>query len=159
MEMSPANKVALNTGVTGQGAYIAVLQLRNGYMVHGINCRSSLFNTYRIDRLYQKAHVDNAKFKLHYVDLTDSTNLIRIIQQVQSDRMRYITSWRYIFEIPECTAKADGIDTLRILEAIRILGFEKNTKRKVMDLTSINKLYWKRTMLLRDGFKLSYQVG
>jgi len=130
--MSQNQKVALITGITGQdGAYLAELLLKKGYMVHGVKRRSSLFNTDRIDHLYQDPHVDNAKFKLHYGDLTDSTNLIRIIQQVQPDEIYNLAAMSHVavsFETPEYTANADGIGTLRILEAIRILGLEKKTK-------------------------------
>jgi GDPmannose 4,6-dehydratase len=126
------SKVALITGITGQdGAYLAELLLKKGYTVHGVKRRSSLFNTDRIDHLYQDPHVDNAKFKLHYGDLTDSTNLIRIIQQVQPDEIYNLAAMSHVavsFETPEYTANADGIGTLRILEAIRILGLEKKTK-------------------------------
>ena len=125
-------KVALITGITGQdGAYLAELLLKKGYVVHGVKRRSSLFNTDRIDHLYQDPHVDNAKFKLHYGDLTDSTNLIRIIQQTQPDEIYNLAAMSHVavsFETPEYTANADGIGTLRILEAIRILGLEKKTK-------------------------------
>jgi GDPmannose 4,6-dehydratase len=125
-------KVALITGITGQdGAYLAELLLKKGYMVHGVKRRSSLFNTNRIDHLYQDPHVDNAKFKLHYGDLTDSTNLIRIVQQVQPDEIYNLAAMSHVavsFETPEYTANADGIGTLRILEAIRILGLEKKTR-------------------------------
>ncbi|MBU0689921.1 MAG: GDP-mannose 4,6-dehydratase [Gammaproteobacteria bacterium] len=125
-------KVALITGITGQdGAYLAELLLKKGYMVHGMKRRSSLFNTDRIDHLYQDPHVDNAKFKLHYGDLTDSTNLIRIIQQTQPDEIYNLAAMSHVavsFDTPEYTANADGIGTLRILEAIRILGLEKKTK-------------------------------
>ncbi len=126
------SKVALITGITGQdGAYLAELLLKKGYIVHGMKRRSSLFNTDRIDHLYQDPHVDNAKFKLHYGDLTDSTNLIRIIQQTQPDEIYNLAAMSHVavsFETPEYTANADGIGTLRILEAIRILGLEKKTK-------------------------------
>ncbi len=126
------NKVALITGITGQdGAYLAELLLKKGYVVHGMKRRSSLFNTDRIDHLYQDPHVDNAKFKLHYGDLTDSTNLIRIIQQTQPDEIYNLAAMSHVavsFDTPEYTANADGIGTLRILEAIRILGLEKKTK-------------------------------
>ena len=125
-------KVALITGVTGQdGAYLAALLLKKGYEVHGIKRRSSLFNTDRIDHLYQDPHVDNAQFTLHYGDLTDSTNLIRIIQQVQPDEIYNLAAMSHVavsFETPEYTANADGIGTLRILEAIRIIGLEKKTR-------------------------------
>ena len=125
-------KVALITGVTGQdGAYLAELLLSKGYIVHGIKRRSSLFNTDRVDHLYQDPHVDHQRFKLHYGDLTDSTNLIRIIQLVQPDEIYNLAAMSHVavsFETPEYTANADGIGTLRILEAIRILGLEKKTK-------------------------------
>lgn len=126
------SKVALITGVTGQdGAYLAELLLNKGYVVHGIKRRSSLFNTDRIDHLYQDPHIDNKNFILHYGDLTDSTNLIRIIQQVQPDEIYNLAAMSHVavsFETPEYTANADGIGTLRILEAIRILGLEKKTR-------------------------------
>ena len=126
------NKVALITGITGQdGAYLAELLLQKGYMVHGVKRRSSSFNTDRIDHLYQDPHVNNAKFQLHYGDLTDSTNLIRIIQQTQPDEIYNLAAMSHVavsFETPEYTANADGIGTLRILEAIRILGMEKKTR-------------------------------
>ena len=130
--MTQKNKVALITGVTGQdGAYLSELLLDKGYEVHGIKRRSSLFNTDRIDHLYQDPHVDHQRFKLHYGDLTDSTNLIRIIQQVQPDEIYNLAAMSHVavsFETPEYTANADGIGTLRILEAIRILGLEKKTR-------------------------------
>ena len=126
------NKIALITGVTGQdGAYLAEFLLKKGYEVHGIKRRSSLFNTDRIDHLYQDPHVNNKHFVLHYGDLTDSTNLIRIIQQVQPDEIYNLAAMSHVavsFETPEYTANADGIGTLRILEAIRILGLEKKTR-------------------------------
>ncbi len=126
------NKVALITGVTGQdGAYLSELLLSKGYEVHGVKRRSSLFNTNRIDHIYQDAHERNVKFKLHYGDLTDSTNLIRIVQEVQPDEIYNLAAMSHVkvsFETPEYTANADGIGTLRILEAIRILGLEKKTK-------------------------------
>ncbi len=125
-------KVALITGITGQdGAYLAELLLEKGYIVHGIKRRASLFNTDRVDHLYQDPHVDNKNFILHYGDLTDSTNLIRIVQQVQPDEIYNLAAMSHVavsFETPEYTANADGIGTLRILEAIRILGLEKKTK-------------------------------
>ena len=129
---SQIKKVALITGITGQdGAYLAEFLLKKGYVVHGIKRRSSSFNTDRIDHLYQDPHVDNAKFMLHYGDLTDSTNLIRIIQQTQPDEIYNLAAMSHVavsFETPEYTANADGIGTLRILEAIRILGLEKKTR-------------------------------
>ncbi len=125
-------KVALITGITGQdGAYLAEFLLKKGYIVHGVKRRSSLFNTDRIDHLYQDPHVKKASFILHYGDLTDSTNLIRIIQQVQPDEIYNLAAMSHVavsFETPEYTANADGIGTLRILEAMRILGLEKKTR-------------------------------
>jgi GDPmannose 4,6-dehydratase len=125
-------KVALITGVTGQdGAYLAELLLTKGYIVHGIKRRASLFNTDRIDHLYQDPHLSNNNFVLHYGDLTDSTNLIRIIQQSQPDEIYNLAAMSHVavsFETPEYTANVDGIGTLRILEAIRILGLEKKTR-------------------------------
>ena len=125
-------KKALITGVTGQdGAYLAEFLLKKGYEVHGIKRRASLFNTDRIDHLYQDPHVENKNFVLHYGDLTDSTNLIRIIQLVQPNEIYNLAAMSHVavsFETPEYTANADGIGTLRILEAIRILGLEKKTR-------------------------------
>ena len=132
MTKTNTQRVALITGVTGQDdAYLSELLLSKGYEVHGIKRRSSLFNTDRIDHLYQDPHVDHQRFKLHYGDLTDSTNLIRIIQQVQPDEIYNLAAMSHVavsFETPEYTANADGIGTLRILEAIRILGLEKKTR-------------------------------
>jgi len=125
-------KVALITGITGQdGAYLAEFLLKKGYLVHGIKRRSSLFNTERIDHLYLDPHEKNINFKLHYGDLTDSTNLIRIIQETQPDEIYNLGAMSHVkvsFEIPEYTANADGIGTLRILEAVRLLGLQKKTK-------------------------------
>ena len=125
-------KVALITGVTGQdGAYLAEFLLKKGYFVHGIKRRSSLFNTDRIDHLYQDQHENNVHFKLHYGDLTDSTNLIRIVQETQPDEIYNLAAMSHVqvsFEMPEYTANADGIGTLRLLEAVRILGLDKKTK-------------------------------
>lgn len=125
-------KVALITGITGQdGAYLAEFLLNKGYMVHGIKRRSSLFNTERIDHLYLDPHEKNVNFKLHYGDLTDSTNLIRIIQETQPDEIYNLGAMSHVkvsFEIPEYTANADGIGTLRILEAVRLLGLNAKTK-------------------------------
>ncbi|QIL77253.1 MULTISPECIES: GDP-mannose 4,6-dehydratase [Hymenobacter] len=125
-------KVALVTGITGQdGAYLAELLLEKGYMVHGIKRRSSLFNTDRIDHLYQDPHDNNVRFKLHYGDLSDSTNLIRIIQEVQPDEIYNLGAMSHVkvsFDTPEYTANADGIGTLRILEAVRLLGLTKKTR-------------------------------
>ena len=126
------NKVALITGVTGQdGAYLSEFLLQKGYQVHGIKRRSSSFNTARIDHLYQDPHEKAQRFILHYGDLTDSTNLIRIIQQVRPDEIYNLAAQSHVavsFETPEYTANADAIGTLRILEAIRILGLEKKTR-------------------------------
>jgi GDPmannose 4,6-dehydratase len=125
-------KTALITGVNGQdGAYLAELLLEKGYMVHGIKRRSSLINTDRIDHLYQDPHEKNLRFKLHYGDMTDSTNLIRIIQETQPDEIYNLAAMSHVkvsFDTPEYTANADGIGTLRLLEAIRILGLEKKTR-------------------------------
>ncbi len=125
-------KVALITGVTGQdGAYLTEFLLKKGYFVHGVKRRSSLFNTDRIDHLYQDQHENDVRFKLHYGDLTDSTNLIRIIQETQPDEIYNLAAMSHVrvsFEMPEYTANADGIGTLRLLEAIRILGLTKKTK-------------------------------
>ncbi len=125
-------KVALVTGITGQdGAYLAELLLSKGYMVHGIKRRSSLFNTQRIDHIYEDPHIDNQHFRLHYGDLSDSTNLIRIIQETQPDEIYNLGAMSHVkvsFDTPEYTANADGIGTLRILEAVRLLGLTKKTK-------------------------------
>jgi len=125
-------KVALITGVTGQdGAYLAEFLLKKGYFVHGLKRRSSLFNTDRIDHLYQDQHENGVNFKLHFGDLTDSTNLIRIIQETQPDEIYNLAAMSHVhvsFEMPEYTANADGIGTLRLLEAVRILGLEKKTR-------------------------------
>ena len=126
------SKVALITGVTGQdGAYLSELFLEKGYKVHGIKRRSSMFNTERIDHLYQDPHEKNVHFRLHYGDLTDSTNLIRIIQETQPDEIYNLGAMSHVhvsFETPEYTANADGIGTLRILEAVRLLGLARKTK-------------------------------
>ena len=125
-------KVALITGITGQdGAYLAELLLEKGYTVHGIKRRSSLFNTDRIDHLYQDPHEKQIRLHLHYGDLTDSTNLIRIIQETQPDEIYNLAAMSHVhvsFETPEYTANADGIGTLRILEAVRLLGLTKKTR-------------------------------
>lgn len=125
-------KTALITGITGQdGAYLADLLLKKGYKVHGIKRRSSLFNTDRIDHLYQDQHEANVNFKLHYGDLTDSTNIIRIIQEVQPDEIYNLGAMSHVkvsFDSPEYVANVDGIGTLRILEAVRILRIENKTR-------------------------------
>ena len=125
-------KTALITGITGQdGAYLAELLLEKGYMVHGIKRRASLFNTARIDHLYQDPHAKDVRLKLHYGDLTDSMNLTRIIKETQPDEIYNLAAMSHVkvsFDTPEYTANADGIGTLRILEAVRLLGMEKKTK-------------------------------
>lgn len=126
------SKVALITGITGQdGAYLAELLLGKGYTVHGIKRRSSMFNTERIDHLYQDPHEKNVRMHLHYGDLTDSTNLIRIIQETKPDEIYNLAAMSHVkvsFDTPEYTANADGIGTLRILEAVRLLGLTSKTK-------------------------------
>ncbi|MBN3582434.1 GDP-mannose 4,6-dehydratase [Algoriphagus aestuarii] len=125
-------KTALITGITGQdGSYLAELLLKKGYMVHGIKRRASSFNTQRIDHLYQDQHEQHVNFKLHYGDLTDSTNIIRIIQEVQPDEIYNLGAMSHVkvsFDSPEYVANVDGIGALRILEAVRILGLEKKTR-------------------------------
>jgi GDPmannose 4,6-dehydratase len=124
--------VALITGITGQdGSYLAELLLSKGYIVHGIKRRSSLFNTQRVDHVYQDPHVDGARFKLHYGDLSDTSNLVRIVQETQPDEIYNLGAMSHVavsFESPEYTADIDGLGTLRLLEAIRILGLEKKTR-------------------------------
>src|SRR6476469_5245223 len=125
-------KVALITGITGQdGAYLAEFLLKKGYEVHGLKRRSSLFNTDRIDHLYQDPHEKNVKLTLHYGDLTDSTNLIRLIQEIQPDEIYNLAAMSHVkvsFDTPEYTANADGVGTLRILEAVRLLGLTQKTR-------------------------------
>jgi GDPmannose 4,6-dehydratase len=125
-------KTAFITGITGQdGAYLAEFLLKKGYIVHGLKRRSSSFNTARIDHLYQDPHVDNRNFILHYGDLTDATNLIRIVQETQPDEIYNLGAQSHVqvsFETPEYTANGDGLGVLRLLEAIRILGLEKKTR-------------------------------
>src|SRR5665648_621738 len=135
-------KTALITGVTGQdGAYLSEYLLKKGYMVHGIKRRSSMFNTDRIDHLYEDPHVEDRKFKLHYGDLTDSMNLTRIIQETQPDEIYNLAAMSHVavsFETPEYTGNADGLGTLRILEAVRLLGLTKKTR---MYQASTSELY------------------
>ena len=130
--MNQNKKVALITGITGQdGSYLAELVLEKGYSVHGIKRRASSFNTQRIDHLYKDQHENNVNFKMHYGDLTDSTNLIRIIQETQPDEIYNLGAMSHVkvsFDSPEYVANVDGIGTLRILEAVRILGLEKKTR-------------------------------
>ncbi len=125
-------KVALITGVTGQdGSYLAELLLDKGYIVHGIKRRSSQFNTQRVDHIYQDPHIDGARFHLHYGDLSDTSNLIRIVQETQPDEIYNLGAQSHVavsFESPEYTADVDGMGTLRLLEAVRILGLEKKTR-------------------------------
>lgn len=125
-------KVALITGVTGQdGAYLSEFLLKKGYEVHGLKRRTSLFNTDRVDHLYQDPHLENRNFFLHYGDMTDSTNIIRLIQEIQPDEIYNLAAMSHVhvsFEIPEYTGNADGLGTLRILDAVRLLGLEKKTK-------------------------------
>jgi GDPmannose 4,6-dehydratase len=133
MTQSQANpKVALITGITGQdGSYLAEFLLEKGYIVHGIKRRASSFNTQRVDHIYQDPHVDNANFKLHYGDLSDTSNLVRIVQETQPDEIYNLGAQSHVavsFESPEYTADVDAMGTLRILEAIRILGLEKKTR-------------------------------
>lgn len=125
-------KIALITGVTGQdGAYLSEFLLKKGYIVHGIKRRASLFNTDRIDHLYQDPHIENKNFILHYGDMTDSTNLIRLIQEVKPDEIYNLAAMSHVavsFETPEYTGNADGLGTLRILDAVRLLGLENKTR-------------------------------
>ena len=126
------NKVAFITGVTGQdGAYLSEFLLKKGYTVHGLKRRTSLFNTDRIDHLYEDPHIENQKFILHYGDMTDSTNLTRLLKEIQPDEIYNLAAMSHVrvsFDMPEYVADADGIGTLRLLEAIRLLGLEKKTK-------------------------------
>ena len=126
------NKIAFITGVTGQdGAYLSEFLLSKGYIVHGLKRRSSLLNTDRVDHIYQDPHAENQNFILHYGDMTDSTNIIRLIKDIQPDEIYNLAAMSHVqvsFEIPEYTANADGTGTLRILEAVRLLGLEKKTK-------------------------------
>ncbi|MDT0686065.1 GDP-mannose 4,6-dehydratase [Autumnicola psychrophila] len=125
-------KIAFITGITGQdGAYLSEFLLKKGYIVHGLKRRASLFNTDRVDHLYQDPHVEDRNFVLHYGDMTDSTNLIRLIQKIQPDEIYNLAAMSHVqvsFEIPEYTGNADGLGTLRILDAVRLLGLEKKTK-------------------------------
>jgi len=136
------NKVALITGITGQdGSYLAELLLEKGYIVHGIKRRGSLLNTQRVDHIYQDPHITNARLKLHYGDLSDTSNLVRIVQETQPDEIYNLGAMSHVavsFESPEFTADVDAIGTLRILEAIRILGLEKKTR---FYQASTNELY------------------
>jgi GDPmannose 4,6-dehydratase len=130
--MNTIKKTALITGVTGQdGAYLSEFLLKKGYIVHGLKRRTSLFNTDRIDHLYQDPHVENRNFILHYGDMTDSTNLTRLIQETQPDEIYNLAAMSHVavsFETPEYTGNADGLGTLRLLEAVRFLGLEKKTR-------------------------------
>ena len=139
-------KVAFITGITGQdGAYLSEFLLKKGYEVHGMKRRSSLFNTDRINHLYQDPHIDNRNFFLHYGDMTDSTNITRLIKQIKPDEIYNLAAMSHVavsFEIPEYTANADGLGTLRILDAVRLLGLEKSTK---IYQASTSELYGKVT--------------
>lgn len=130
--MQHAPKVALITGITGQdGSYLAEFLLKKGYDVHGIKRRASSFNTQRIDHLYQDPHTENLRLRLHYGDLTDTGNLIRIIQEIQPDEIYNLAAQSHVavsFDSPEYTANVDSLGALRLLEAIRILGLEKKTR-------------------------------
>jgi GDPmannose 4,6-dehydratase len=132
MTKSTQPKVALISGITGQdGSYLAEFLLEKGYIVHGIKRRASSFNTQRVDHIYQDSHIDNAKFKLHYGDLSDTSNLVRIVQETQPDEIYNLGAQSHVavsFESPEYTADVDAMGTLRLLEAIRILGMEKKTR-------------------------------
>ena len=152
-------KKALITGVTGQdGAYLSRLLLSKGYEVHGIKRRSSLFNTARIDDIYQDPHLDNVNFILHHGDLSDSTNIIRIVQEVQPDEIYNLGAMSHVqvsFEEPEYSADVDGIGTLRILEAVRILGLEKKPrfiKHQLRNFTAWSKKFLKvkKRLFTRD---------
>ena len=125
-------KRALITGITGQdGSYLSEFLLEKGYEVHGIKRRSSLFNTQRVDHIYQDPHVENSRFKLHYGDLSDTSNLTRILRDIEPDEVYNLGAQSHVavsFESPEYTADVDGLGTLRMLEAIRFLGFEQKTK-------------------------------
>lgn len=130
--MTTNSKVALITGITGQdGSYLAEFLLEKGYVVHGIKRRASLFNTARVDHLYQDPHINHRNFVLHYGDLSDTSNLVRILQQVRPDEVYNLGAQSHVavsFESPEYTADVDAIGPLRLLEAIRILGLEKKTR-------------------------------
>ena len=132
MNATTSPKVALITGITGQdGSYLAEFLLEKGYIVHGIKRRASLLNTQRVDHIYQDPHVENARFKLHHGDLTDTSNLVRIVQETQPDEIYNLGAQSHVavsFEAPEYTADVDALGTLRLLEAIRILGLEKKTR-------------------------------
>ena len=145
------NKVALISGVTGQdGAYLSEFLLKKGYEVHGIKRRSSLFNTDRIDHLYQDPHVENRNFFLHYGDMTDSTNLIRLIQEIKPDEIYNLAAMSHVhvsFETPEYTANADGIGALRMLDAVRLLGLENKTR---IYQASTSELYGKVQSVPQD---------
>ena len=125
-------KTAFITGVTGQdGAYLSEFLLKKGYKVHGLKRRTSLFNTDRIDHLFEDPHIENQKFTLHFGDMTDSTNLIRLIKEIQPDEIYNLAAMSHVrvsFDMPEYVADADGLGTLRLLEAIRLLGLENKTK-------------------------------
>ena len=144
------NKIALITGITGQdGAYLAEFLLDKGYEVHGIKRRSSMFNTGRIDHLYQDPHVTGRRFILHHGDMTDSSSLVRIIQEVQPDEIYNLAAQSHVavsFEEPEYTANSDGLGTLRVLEAIRILGLETKTRFYQASTSELSTVWYKRRL-------------
>src|SRR5690625_2254602 len=157
--MMESGKTALITGITGQdGSYLAELLLEKGYTVHGIKRRSSMFNTERIDHLYEDPHTIGRRLILHYVDLTDSLNITRIIQDVQPDEIYNLAAMSHVkvsFESPEYTANTDALGTLRILEAVRLLGLTKKTKvyqPLPPNYTALSKRYHKlkRPLSIRD---------
>ena len=149
--MTATPKVALITGITGQdGSYLAEFLLEKGYIVHGVKRRASLFNTQRVDHIYQDPHIQGRNFKLHYGDLTDTSNLVRIIQETQPDEIYNLGAQSHVavsFESPEYTADVDAIGTLRILEAIRILGLEEkhvSIRLRPVSFTGLCKKFLKR---------------
>ncbi len=157
-------KKALITGITGQdGSYLAELLLEKGYEVHGIKRRASLFNTQRVDHIYQDPHIKDAHFKLHYGDLTDASNLTRIMQEVQPDEVYNLGAQSHVavsFESPEYTCDVDATGTLRILEAIRLLGLEKKTRFSKRNYTLLSPFTLRRSqaVCLLDYGQLSRSV-
>ncbi len=155
-------KRALITGITGQdGSYLAELLLEKGYEVHGIKRRASSFNTQRVDHIYQDPHVNNRNFVLHYGDLTDSSNLTRIIQEVQPDEVYNLGAQSHVavsFESPEYTADVDAMGTLRILEAIRLLGLEKKTRFYQASTSELYGLVQETPQKENDSFLSAFAV-
>jgi len=160
--MQKKRKVALVTGITGQdGAYLAELLLDKGYIVHGIKRRASLFNTDRIDHLYQDPHVGDRRFILHYGDMTDASSLTRVIQQAQPDELYNLAAQSHVqvsFEEPEYTADSDGIGTLHLLEALRILGLEKKTRFYQASTSELYGLVFKAHEATESG-KLGVEIA